>query len=225
MKQFREVRNKISILVFRDNKNEPYVKVYYNDQDAFNLSPINKDFANYMARRMQDRQVCYSYIDGKVIDHDNVEIDYDNNKYYCVVGSYSSKAEALSLIESIYHASHDNEVSINVFVSDGISSPVCIVRDSSSNASVDAKLKTESNIRKMLRSSQEIAKYNQEKDADYRRDMAFTNYRYEDGRIDYQEAKEDFDNMYDYYYSNTNIPFQDDNNSIVKDVVEIKGFK
>ena len=160
MKRFDEERNKILILIQRDNHNEPYAKIYYNGQDAFNLSPKNKEFANYIARRMLERQICLSYTTGTTFNSSRTQFDYEYDKYYCLVGSYTGKWETYNLIKALYRASFDKEIDINLFVTDDISDTICLVKDSVNNLDADGRVRAKSIIEKMIRSAEEVARDN-----------------------------------------------------------------
>ena len=225
MKRFDEERNKILILIQRDNHNEPYAKIYYNGQDAFNLSPKNKEFANYIARHILERQLCFSFSTGNIIDSNEPEFDYEYDNYYCLVGSYTGKDETFNLIKALYRASLDKEININLFVTDDISDTICLVKDSVSNLDAEGKVRAESKIRRMIRTSKEVARDNAIKNNDYYKDLSRTNMEFESGLINYDEANELNEKIYNHYFSEEYDPTKKNNDSIVKNVVEIKGFK
>lgn len=225
MKRFDEERNKILILIQRDNHNEPYAKIYYNGQDAFNLSPKNKEFANYIARRMLERQICLSYTTGTTFNSSRTQFDYEYDKYYCLVGSYTGKWETYNLIKALYRASFDKEIDINLFVTDDISDTICLVKDSVNNLDADGRVRAKSIIEKMIRSAEEVARDNAIKNNDYYKALNRTNMEFESGLINYDEANELNEKIYNHYFSEEYDPTKKNNDSIVKNVVEIKGFK
>ena len=225
MKRFDEERNKILILIQRDNHNEPYAKIYYNGQDSFNLSPKNKEFANYISRHILERQLCLSFSTGNIIDSNEPEFDYEYDKYYCLVGSYTGKGETYNLIKALYCASFDKEININLFVTDDVSDTICLVKDSVNNLDADGRVRAKSIIEKMIRSAEEVARDNAIKNNDYYKDLSRTNMEFESGLINYDEANELNEKIYDHYFGEEYDPTKENNDSLVKNVVEIKGFK
>ena len=225
MKRFDEERNKILILIQRDNNNEPYAKIYYNGQDAFNLSPKNKEFANYISRHILERQLCFSFSTGNIIDSNEPEFDYEYDNYYCLVGSYTGRDETFNLIKALYRASLDKEININLFVTDDVSDAICLVKDSVNNLDANGRVRAKSIIEKMIRSAEEVARDNTTKNNDYYKALNRTNMEFESGLINYNEANELNEKIYDHYFGEEYDPTKKNNDSIVKNVVKIKGFK
>ena len=128
----------IQIIIQRDAKNEPFAKVLYNGQDAFNLDDNMKFFAGYLARKsvvsgIEDKGLVFiSTETGDVLEVN--QIDRLTDQEYCISGCESGKQHIKNLIRTICCGANNLDIKSPVFVTDGKVAPIFInERDLSGN--------------------------------------------------------------------------------------------
>lgn len=127
----------VTIIVQRDAKNEPFARVLYNNQSAFDLDYYMKGCASYLARKStgatDDKGLVFiSTETGDVLEVD--QIDRLRDQEYCISGCESGKENINKLIKTICSGANDLDIKAPVFITDGKIAPIFINESSISES-------------------------------------------------------------------------------------------
>ena len=188
MELIEDKRHTITVVIQRNNYNQPFAKILYDGVDAYNLGSKHRDFANYLSKKMDYRPLCFSYANEKVIERDDYDYEYDS--HYCVIGSEHFKEDIIALINSlinaILEAYRKDQAIINLFVSDGHDT-LCILKDSNNYMGVEERLDIKTKVYEMAVSPSEVVKINAEKRNTYLKKIEGFNREMENNFISQEE--------------------------------------
>ena len=145
----------IHIVIRRDEKNEPFAKVFYSGIDAnnvFNIQGELKNAVGYLARKavtgLNEEGVVYvSTETGEVLENGQFDKLHDMN--YCIAGSLSGVDNVMNLIDTIRAGATNKDVNLSVAVSDGYCDPIFIDDQNDNYEKLDELLKGPSESHKM----------------------------------------------------------------------------
>lgn len=146
--------NSVLILIEKNDKNEPFAKVYYNGLDVFDLDEKAKLLAINIKKRIFS--IIVKSYDGIIFidEYNNIvnKTKYDElTKINCFIsGCKSDKNTILKLVDIISFGASSRMISVPVFVTDGKEEPVFINEEqiSKSYQKIDFNIRNKKELEK-----------------------------------------------------------------------------